>query len=92
MRINSSDSPFTITSGVDLLIVDASAGRVIVNLEDASSATFRRINIIKDDFTDNPVELRAPVGNTITGESKTLLTNPKQSIGIVPDQNEWYKL
>lgn len=89
VRVTSEDSPFNI-SGQDLIIVDASGGNVILNLPALSTGNEEEICIIKEDYTDNIVEIVPAGTELLSGMPKYALTNPKQSTCIQHEQQEWY--
>lgn len=64
--ITNADSPYTIGS-FSLVLADASAGPVTVNLPVASPELQRRIEIVKTDETQNPVTLTPQAPETIAG-------------------------
>jgi len=79
-------SDYTIEEGVDIVLVDASEGDVVVTLQ---SDTERMIWLKKIDTTYNRVVI-VPATGTIDGEAQAVLVTPHEARTIVYDGENWW--
>jgi len=87
---SASSTPYTITDGDNVLLVDASSGNTTVNLPTAASAENRIIRIKKTDSTKNLVTIDADGSETIDGELTVQITSQYTSVTIISDGTSWY--
>ncbi len=92
------DSPYAITADDDQLIVDATAGNVIISLPAVAmlqkAYLCRELLIKKVDVSAHTVTVTAIVGDLIDGAASIVLTSQYDNCGIINDVNQaaWWRI
>lgn len=79
---------YTVASGIDLVLVDATAGAVTVTLPSAS--TKRRLTVKKTDASGNAVTLDGAGSETIDGATTHAMTTQYESATVQSDGASWW--
>lgn len=87
--ISHSDTPYNLTNKY-VVLSNASAGGIIVNLLDATICDGRTHVIKKTDSSANTVTVQASGSQTIDGSNTYVLTTQYESITIVTDGANWF--
>lgn len=83
------ETTITATSGLVVILADATAGSVVVNIPTAVGNS-ARITVKKTDSSVNTVVLTATGGQTIDGLSTATISNQYESVDIVTDNANWF--
>lgn len=86
------DSPYTVAAGDSLILCNATAGAITVNLPAVASSTGRILNIKKIDSSANAVTLDGNSSETIDGQLTQSTTTQYASFTIQCDGSAWYIL
>ncbi len=88
--ITNADSPYTITetSGEVVILANATAGSITINLPAASGNTAKYT--VKKTNTANSVTLDGNASETIDGGTTAVVSTQYESITIVNDNSNWY--
>jgi len=87
--ISNSDSPYTALVATDLLLVNATAGAVTVNLPTAVGNSGKTFRIRKTDSSTNAVTVDGDGTETINGSTTKLLISQHEEITIISDNSNW---
>lgn len=83
------DSPVTAAAS-DILLCNATAGAITVNLPAAASNTNCIITVKKIDSTDNAVTIEGNASELVEGVANKILTIQYESVTLVCDGTGWY--
>lgn len=81
---------YTVTSGDEYILVDASIDPVTITLPAVSGLTGKKYTIKKIDTTVNTVTVDADGAETIDDDETAVITDPYTSIDLVCDGSEWW--
>ena len=89
------DSPYTVTTADSILLVDATAGAVTVNLLTSTAAMTGSnglaLTITKIDTSSNNVTVDGDGAEKVVGELTQTLSGEQDSLTIIPDGSNWHK-
>jgi len=84
------DSPYSVTATDEVVLADATAGAITVNLPTPTSG--RRLNVKKIDSSANVVTVDTPGAETIDGAATFPLASQYDSVTLVSDGTDWFVL
>lgn len=85
VTIDNSDSPYNLTAGVDVVLVDTSSGPVQINVDAAASIDGKRFRIKKISNDGEIITIEPDGSETIDGEANYDLWMPLDVLEIVSD-------
>lgn len=86
------DSPYTATSSNDVILCNAVAGAITVNLPAVSGSNRKTFRIKKTDASENAVTIDGASSELIDGAATVTLTEQNESITLVCDGSAWYEI
>lgn len=90
--ITNSDSPYTLTNSTKTLFCDATEGTIGVSLPTAVNNNGKLFEIIKTDSSVNALTISADGSETINGLASVGLAAQYDTLKIVSNGTEWFKL
>lgn len=88
VSITAADSPYNAQINQPVILADATAGAIVINLP-AIAAQSVQIRVKKVDSSANTVTLIPQAGNTIDGVASFVLSFPEESIEPLPFNSNW---
>lgn len=88
--IEFADSPYTVATGVDVVLADATGGAITVNLPPAANATNRVLRVKKIDASGNAVTVDGDGAETIDGAATQALAAQYDALTIFSDGTSWH--
>ena len=89
VTVVTSETTITSTSGLVVILANATSGNIVVNIPTAVGNS-SRITVKKTDSSTNTVTLTASGAQTIDGASTTTLTKQYESVDIVTNNSNWF--
>ena len=90
LQANNAGSPYSILPSVQIVVVDASAGPVTLNLHAVAADRSNPLYIKRKDATGNAVTVDADTTETIDGALTQPVTGQYTVLGLVHDGVEWW--
>jgi hypothetical protein len=90
VSIDSTDSPYSVTTADDVVLVDTTSGSVTVNLPTAATASFPIS--IKKIASANSLIIDPFGSETIDGSTTATITVQYQSVTLVSDGTNWFNI
>lgn len=84
------DSPYTVPTTVDVVLVDATGGAVVVSLPTAAAGSGHVFTVKKTDLSANAVTVTANGVETIDGSTTQPLSSQWQSVTVVSSGLAWF--
>jgi hypothetical protein len=90
VEIREVSAEYTVQTGDQFIIADASGGDITVNLPDVSNAAGRILHIKKIDSSGNDVIVDAYDTETIDGEVTQPISTQYAAVSVVSDGSTWH--
>ena len=90
VSITDSDSPYTMTEDVEVVLADATAGVITVNLPAVATSTELFYTVKKTDGGANVVTVDTPGAETIDGSANVGLAAQYSTVAVVSDSANWH--
>lgn len=91
--IDNTDSPFSLATSTDVLLVDASSGAIIVNFPTSSaSGSGKTYFVKKTDSSVNAITLNRAGSDTLEGETSQVISQEGTSIEFLADGSTAYHI
>lgn len=88
--VNAAASPYTVLTSAQMLVVDASAGAVTLNLPAAASSSNLSIVVVAKSVTGGNVIIDASGSETINGATTKTLSVAYAQCRLTCDGTQWY--
>lgn len=89
VRVEFADSPYTVVANGTLILADAGAGAVVLNLPAAASNAGACVVVIAADVS-NDITIEPNGAETINGAGDLMLTTGYERVTLFCDGTEWF--